>query len=228
MRKNYLCLKRAFDLVLSLFALAILSPLFLAVILVLRVTGEREVFYLQDRIGYKNRVFKIWKFATMAKGSAEIGTGGVTLRNDSRVTSFGRLLRMSKINELPQLVNVLRGDMSIVGPRPLMLAGFELYSQQFKSSVYQVKPGLTGIGSVVFRDEERILSESSVPPYECYQNVILPYKGELELWYQRNQSIGTDLKLIFLTAWVIIFPHSALVERFFPDIPERSLRPDLR
>ncbi len=218
-------MKRAFDLAFSIFALTILSPLLLAVTLILRVTGEREVFYFQDRVGYKNRVFKIWKFATMAKGSAEIGTGGVTLRNDSRVTSFGRLLRITKINELPQLVNVLRGEMSIVGPRPLMLAGFDLYSQPFKSSVYQVKPGLTGIGSIVFRDEERIISESGLAPHKCYEDIILPYKGALELWYQRHQSIGTDLKLIFLTAWVILFPDSSLVERFFPDIP---LHPGLR
>lgn len=224
LRNKHFILKRAIDIALSLVALIVLSPLLLAVMLILRVTGEHEVFYLQDRVGYKNRVFKIWKFATMAKGSADRGTGGVTLRNDSRVTPVGRILRISKINELPQLVNVLRGEMSVVGPRPLMLAGFDLYSDEYKELVYRVKPGLTGIGSIIFRDEERILSESGLAPYECYEKVILPYKGELEVWYQKNQSFGTDFKLVFLTAWVIVFPHSRLVQRFFPDLPRRPFR----
>lgn len=223
MSTNYFFLKRTSDLILSLFALAALSPLLLFVTLVLCFTGERQVFYFQDRVGYKNRVFKIWKFATMKKDSTEIGTRGVTLRNDFRVTAFGRLLRLTKVNELPQLFNVLLGDMSIVGPRPLMLPGFHLYSDHFKSSVYEIKPGLTGIGSIVFRDEERILSESTLDPYDCYQHVILPYKGELELWYQEHQSTCTDLKIIFLTGWVILFPHSGLLKRFFPDLPERPL-----
>lgn len=210
------------DISISILSLAILSPLLLVVIVVLRFTGENEVFYFQERIGYKNRVFRIWKFATMSKNSAETATGAVTLRNDPRVTPFGRILRLSKINELPQIINVLLGDMSIVGPRPLMWAGFNLYSERFRKSVYNVKPGLTGIGSIVFRDEELILSESNMRPYECYEKVILPYKGELELWYQDNQSLLTDLKLVFLTAWVIAFPGSSLVKRLFPSLPEHG------
>lgn len=224
----YCFIKRVLDIVLSVLALAILSPLLICVVLILLVTGEHEVLYLQDRVGYKNKVFKIWKFATMTKSSADMGTGGVTLRNDSRVTPFGRILRMSKINELPQLINVLRGEMSIIGPRPLMLVGFDLYSPKFKQLVYQVKPGLTGIGSILFRDEERILSESGLAPMDCYEKIILPYKGELEVWYQRNQSLATDFKLIFLTAWVIVFPHSDLVRRMFPGLPARSLQAGMR
>ena len=152
-----------------------------------------------------------------------MGTGDVTTRNDPRVTPLGKFLRMSKINELPQLVNILKGDMSFVGPRPLMRAGFERYSSELQASVYRVKPGLTGIGSVVFRDEEFIITNSSLPPHECYAKVILPYKGALEMWYQRHQSFYTDFMILFLTAWCILFSKSDMVNKVFRDLPARPV-----
>ena len=126
----YLFIKRFFDLLFSLVALVILAPLLIPIMIILKLTGEREVFYFQKRIGHKNREFDIWKFATMKKDSPNIGTGEITLRNDPRVTNVGRFLRRTKINELPQVFNVLVGDMSIVGPRPLMKKSFELYNPE--------------------------------------------------------------------------------------------------
>jgi lipopolysaccharide/colanic/teichoic acid biosynthesis glycosyltransferase len=148
--------------------------------------------------------------------------GGLhTLRKDPRLMPMGGFLRKTKINELPQLINILIGDMSIVGPRPLVNKTFEPYSEHIKNKIYNVKPGLTGIGSIVFRDEERLLSESKHAINEFYAQCIAPYKGELELWYQRNLSFYTDSMLIFLTAWVILFPESELAYKIFKDLPSK-------
>lgn len=218
----YPVIKRFFDILFSLIALVILSPVLVPIIILLKLTGEHEVFYLQKRIGYKNREFYIWKFATMLKNSPNMGSGDVTTRNDPRVTAVGRFLRISKINELPQLINILKGDMSFVGPRPLVRAGFERYSPELQERVYQVKPGLTGIGSIVFRDEELIITHSSLPPHECYRQVILPYKGAVEMWYQQHYSFYTDFMVLFLTAWYIVFSKSNLVHKVFPSLPARN------
>tara|TARA_B100001250_G_C19759050_1_gene771561 strand:+ start:273 stop:935 length:663 start_codon:yes stop_codon:yes gene_type:complete len=218
----YLILKRIFDIVSSSVAIILLSPILILIIVILKLTGEGEIFYLQERVGYKTKSFMIYKFATMIKNSPNIGAGDVTLRNDPRVTKVGKYLRESKLNELPQLFNIFMGDISVIGPRPLMRAGFERYSLNFQNSVYNVKPGLTGIGSIVFRDEERILTESELPPHECYKEIILPYKGELEIWYQTNCTFFLDVQLTFMTAWVIIFPDSKLYEKWFKNLPQRN------
>jgi len=207
------------DVILSSIAILLLSPILLLIIVILKLTGDGEIFYLQERVGYKTKDIMIYKFATMIKNSPNIGAGDVTLRNDPRVTKVGKFLREFKLNELPQLFNIFKGDISIVGPRPLMKAGFRRYSLSFQNSVYNVKPGLTGIGSIVFRDEERILTESELSPHECYKEIILPYKGELEIWYQTNCSFFLDIQLIFLTAWVILVLNSKVYEKWFKDLP---------
>ncbi len=218
----YLILKRIIDIILSSIAILLFSPILIVIILVLKLTGEGEIFYLQERVGFKTKSFMIYKFATMVKNSPNMGSGDVTLRNDPRVTKVGKFLRESKLNELPQLFNITLGHISVIGPRPLMRAGFNRYSLNFQNSIYNVKPGLTGIGSIVFRDEERILTESELSPHECYEEIILPYKGELEMWYQTNRSLFLDLQLIFMTAWVIIFPDSKLYEKWFKHLPKRN------
>lgn len=218
----YILIKRIMDILFSLIAILIASPILIFIILVLRFSGEKEVFYLQNRIGYKNKTFSIYKFATMIKNSPNIGTRDVTLRNDPRVTKWGKFLRKTKLNELPQLFNILKGDISIIGPRPLMIEGFNRYRPEFQNSIYDIKPGLTGIGSIVFRDEEKILTDSNLSPHECYREVILPYKGRIEIWYQKNCSLTLDLKLIFLTALIIFFPKNLLHERWFKDLPKRN------
>lgn len=218
----YLFIKRFFDILFSLLALIILSPLLIPVVILLLLTGEHEVFYKQDRVGYKNKIFGILKFATMLKNSPNMGSKDLTMRNDPRVTFMGKFLRKSKLNELPQLLNILIGDMSFVGPRPLMKSGFDRYSEDLKAKIYNVKPGLTGIGSIVFRDEELIITKSNLSPEDCYRNIILPHKGALELWYQQHQGFFTDFMLLFLTAWYVLFPNSKLVFKIFPSLPNRE------
>lgn len=213
----YPFIKRLLDILFSLIALVILSPLLVPVVIMLALTGEHEIFYFQKRVGYRNREFDIWKFATMVKNSPNIGTGEITLRNDPRVTPVGRFLRRTKINELPQIINVLLGDMSIVGPRPLMKKSFEQYAPEVQERIYNSRPGITGIGSVIFRDEESMVSDSS-DIHETYKQ-IFQYKGAVEMWYQRNVSFYTDIMIIFLTAWYILFSKSKLVNKVFPSLP---------
>lgn len=217
----YIFLKRLLDLILSIIALVILSPILIPVMIGLKLTGEGYIFYFQKRVGYKNKYFDIFKFATMLKDSPNIGTGTITVRNDPRLTPMGSLLRKTKINELPQIINVLRGDMSIVGPRPVDKKAFEACTTEVQATIYNSKPGITGIGSIVFRDEENLISSSSLAPYEYYKQYIAPYKGALEMWYQTHKSLGVDILLIFLTVWVIIFPKSAIINKVFTDLPKR-------
>ena len=214
-------LKRFIDIVLSLIAIFLLSPLLVPIILGLLLTGEHYVFYLQERIGYKNKKFNIYKFATMLKNSPNIGSGLHTTLKDPRILPMGGFLRKTKINELPQLFNILLGSMSIIGPRPLVDKTFEPYSDIVKKNIYNVKPGLSGIGSIVFRDEEKLLSNSKIAINEFYSKYISPYKGSLELWYQKKVSFYTDFMIIFLTIWVVFFPKSNLVFKVFKDLPEK-------
>ena len=215
--------KRLLDVFVSLITLIILLPVFLPIIIILRFSAEGEVFYFQERIGFQNSKFKIWKFATMLKNSMNLGTGSITLQNDPRVTKVGFFLRKTKINELPQIINILKGDISLVGPRPLVARTFNAYNDEVQSKIYNVKPGLTGIGSIIFRDEESIISAvEDEDPHEFYRKVIAPYKAELEMWYQKHNSFILDLQLIFMTAWVIFFPKSRLYEKWFKDLPVRN------
>lgn len=216
----YKLTKRIIDILIATIALLFLSPVFIISIIILLLTGEHEVFYFQKRVGYKNRVFNIWKFASMVKNSPNIGTGEITLRNDPRVTGFGKILRMTKVNELPQIINVFMGHMSIVGPRPLMEVSFKLYPDEVQQKIYNCKPGMTGIGSIIFRDEEKLVSDAG-DPQAMYRNIYL-YKGTVELWYQKKASLYTDFKIIFLTAWSILFPQNQLINKIFKDLPVRS------
>ena len=219
----YSFLKRLLDIIVSFITLIILLPLFIPIVIALRLTAEGEVFYFQERIGLNNSRFQIWKFATMLKNSMNMGTGSITLQNDFRVTPIGKFLRKTKINELPQIINILKGDISLVGPRPLVTKTFSAYNAEVQGKIYKVKPGLTGIGSIIFRDEESIISAvKDEDPHEFYKRVIAPYKGELEMWYQGHRSFFLDLQLIFMTAWVILFPESRLYEKWFKDLPKRD------
>jgi lipopolysaccharide/colanic/teichoic acid biosynthesis glycosyltransferase len=219
----YKIFKRLLDIFLSFTGLIILLPAFIPIIIILKLSAEGEVFYFQERYGIYNSRFQIWKFATMLKNSMEMGTGSITLQNDFRVTRIGKFLRITKINELPQFINILKGDLSIVGPRPLVKSDYDAYPSTVRDNIYNVKPGLTGIGSIIFRDEESIISAvKDEDPHEFYKRIIAPYKGELEMWYQSNNSFFLDLQLIFMTAWVILSPTSKLYEKWFKDLPKRS------
>ncbi len=213
--------KRLFDIVVSGLALLVLAIPLLLVMLILRLTGEGEVWYFQDRVGQYGKRFKVFKFATMRRDSEHTGTQDITLRNDPRVLPVGRVLRKAKINELPQLINVFKGDMSLVGWRPLMPKSFDYYPRHVQERIVNIKPGLTGVGSIVFRDEEAITERSDKPPEQVYQEDIAPYKGELELWYQNHRSFWLDLTILFLTAWVILRSDSGLYRRWLKDLPPR-------
>lgn len=220
----YLFIKRFFDILSSLVALLILSPLLVPIMIALKLTGEGYIWYFQERVGFKKKKFSIYKFATMLKDSPNMSGGLITLKKDPRLTPLGGFLRTSKINELPQLLNILFGHMSVVGPRPVMQKSFDAYPNDVKSVIYNVKPGLTGIGSIIFRDEETLITqvkENGGDIWDFYRNTIYPFKGAVEKWYQVNQSFTTDLIIIFLTAWVIIFPNSNLVYKVFNDLPKR-------
>ena len=217
--------KRIFDILSSAIVCIILTPFFLPIIILLRLTSEGEVFYLQERIGLNKKPFMIYKFATMLKNSSKMEGGFITTKNDPRVTFMGRFLRKSKINELPQLINILIGDMSVVGPRPVMKSSFDAYPSKIQKVIYNVKPGLTGIGSIIFRDEEELISNikrNRGDVWDFYKNTIYPFKGEVEIWYQKNKSFFLDIKLIFLTAWVIFSTDSKIYEKLFKDLPKRS------
>lgn len=206
------------DILFSGFAIAALSPLLVPVIIVLLSTGEGKVFFRQERVGKGMKTFRLLKFATMLENSPNIGSGTITTKNDPRILPVGRLLRKTKINELPQLLNIFLGDMSIIGPRPLTRETFSFYPRQTQSSISSVRPGLSGIGSIVFRNEEEII-HTQQNAKEFYASEIAPYKGKLEEWYVFKANIITYYVLIILTAWVVLFPKSKIVWKTFKSLP---------
>ena len=210
---------RFLDLLLTSTAIIILLPLTLPVIFILLLTGEGQVFFIQKRVGVGGKAFGLIKFATMLKDSPKIGAGEITLKSDPRILPFGRLLRKSKINELPQLINVILGQMSLIGPRPMVPKTYAKYSQLVREHLDEMKPGLSGIGSIVFRDEEKYLVDQKNSQL-FYDEVIIPYKGDLELWYAKNRSITVYLKLIILTILSILLPKEDLARRFLKGLPE--------
>jgi len=220
----YLIIKRIFDILFALMGILFLSPLFIVISILLKFSKEGAIFYFQERVGLKQKKFRIWKFNSMLIDSINLGNKSITLRNDSRITPLGKYLRITKINELPQIINVLIGDMSFVGARPLIPSSFEKYSEDVKNKIYNTRPGITGIGSLIFRDEENLLTEikkAGLEPIIYYRKYIYPYKGALELWYQQNISFTVDFKILFLTFWQILFSGSELTFKVLKDLPER-------
>lgn len=197
-------MQRFFDVVLSVGAIGVLLPFLIPIIVVLRFTGEGEVFFRQARVGMGQVSFSLLKFATMMKNSESIGAGTVTLKDDFRVLPFGKFLRKTKLNELPQLFNIFLGHMSVIGPRPLHKKQFSYYSDEDKIIISSTMPGLSGVGSIIFRDEEKVLQNSSDPD-KTYQDLITPQKAALEKWYVNNNSIFLYFKLIFLTIIAVVF-----------------------
>jgi lipopolysaccharide/colanic/teichoic acid biosynthesis glycosyltransferase len=212
-------MQRILDIVLSGLALLALSPLLVPIAIILLLSGEGEVFYFQERVGKSGRRIRLYKFATMLKNSPNIGAGTITLKNDPRILPVGRFLRKTKINELPQLLNVLIGDMSIVGPRPQTQRCFDAFPQSSRDAILRVRPGLSGIGSIVFRDEEELM-DGQADAGRYYDEVIAPYKGALEEWYVEHGGLGTYLKVVLATAWVVVRPDSEIVWRIFAGLPK--------
>lgn len=210
--------QRILDILFAGIALIILAPLFIPLAIILRLTGEGEIFYSQERVGQGGQMFRLHKFATMLKNSPSLGTGTITVRNDPRVLPFGKILRKTKINELPQLLNVLSGDMSLVGPRPQTRRCFDAFPAPAQQAIIQVRPGLTGIGSLYFRHEQEMMNGAQNPD-ALYNNAIMPYKGELEIWYVRHVGLTAYFKLLFLTVAILAGASDSIVSSAFGDLP---------
>jgi lipopolysaccharide/colanic/teichoic acid biosynthesis glycosyltransferase len=185
----------------------------------LKLTGEHDIFYLQPRIGRGGKEFKIIKFATMLRDSPNMPGGVLTQKDDPRILPMGKFLRKTKINELPQLINILLGEMSFIGPRPQAKQHYDLYADEVKAAINKIHPGLSGIGSVVFRDEESILNLVKEGRVQFHDTVIAPYKGQLELWYSQHRNLWTNFLLIAITIWQVFMPKSNIYLLFFKDIP---------
>ena len=219
-------MQRFFDIVFSGLALLFLAPILIPIMIILKFTGEGEIFYIQQRVGQGGEMFGLLKFATMLKDSPNLGSGTITVKNDPRVLPLGGFLRKTKINELPQLLNILKGDMSIIGPRPQDKRCFVVFDEEDQENIKKVRPGLSGVGSIIFRDEETLLDtqESLKAKEDFYDNVISPYKGKVESWYYKHQSISLYFKLIWLTVLAVIKPDEKISfeEMYdnFPSLPE--------
>ena len=211
-------MQRVLDLIIASALFLLLLPLFIIISLILKFTGEGEVFFSQPRIGIYGNQINILKFATMLKNSPNIGAGTVTLKNDRRILPFGKFLRKTKINELPQLINIIRGEMSFIGPRPQTQRCFAAYPKSSQKMIIQVRPGLSGVGSIFFRNEEDMLVNTSISD-EFYDDVIMPYKGKLEEWYVSNQSIKLYLLLCCITVLVVISGRIFFLSSIFSSIP---------
>jgi lipopolysaccharide/colanic/teichoic acid biosynthesis glycosyltransferase len=190
----------------------------LPIMVALKLTGEHYIFYKQKRVGQCGKDFEVFKFATMLKNSPNLPGGVITMKNDPRILPFGNFLRDSKINELPQLINIFFGQMSFVGYRPLVRKSYEIYSDKIKQILYNFKPGLSGIGSIVLRNEEEILRNCGDIEF-FYKNVVMPYKGELEIWYTKYISLSIYFKIILVTIICVLKPSSKLWRAFFKNLP---------
>ncbi|MBA7478704.1 putative sugar transferase EpsL [subsurface metagenome] len=193
-------LKRIIDITLSGLAIIVLSPLFVIISILIKLTGE-DIFFLQERVGQSEKPFNLVKFTTMPKGSEKLGY--ITTSVDPRPTTLGRFLRKTKINEIPQLINVFLGDMSIIGPRPLLRVHAEIYPENTRKKLYSMRPGLIGIGSLYFHHEDNLLA-SVDNPNQYYEKVIMPKKAELELWYNQNWSVLLDIRLLLLSFLILL------------------------
>jgi len=215
---------RFFDILFSSIAIMILFPFMIPIMIGLKLTGEHYIFYGQERVGRFGKSFKLLKFATMLKNSPNLPGGLYTGINDPRLLPMGKILRKTKINELPQLLNIFIGQMSIVGYRPTVREHYESYPLEAKQKIYHAKPGLTGIGSIVFRNEEEILQQFE-DKKSFHQNVINPYKAMLECWYIDHQNIINYFKIIIITAFVVLKPNLNVWRKIFKNLP--PIPPDL-
>ena len=209
---------RFFDILFSGIAIIILLPFMIPIMIGLKLTGEHDIFYGQTRIGKGRKEFKLLKFATMLRNSPNMQGGLYTSTNDPRMLPMGKFLRKTKINELPQLVNIFIGQMSVIGYRPTVKQHFEGYPEECKVFLEKSVPGLSGIGSIVFRNEEEILQQFE-DKKSFHQNVIAPYKAALEVWYVQHKSLWLYFKLIFMTVEAVLHPESKKWRTAFKDLP---------
>jgi lipopolysaccharide/colanic/teichoic acid biosynthesis glycosyltransferase len=197
----YFFVKRILDILITLIGTILFFPLIIAVSLIILLSSGYPVFFLQERVGKDWKIFKIIKFRTMVKNADKMGIG-ISSFNDSRITNIGKILRKLKIDELPQIFNVLIGNMSLVGPRPELLKYAEYYAEDY-SEILKIKPGITDYASIEFKDENIFLNNSN-DNEKIYLNKILPQKISLYKKYLKEANLKTDLKIIFSTFKVLI------------------------
>lgn len=189
--------KRLFDIFSSLVGLILLLPWFLVIALLNKLSGN-DVFFCKRSIGKNLRQIRVYKFTTMVRNAHQSG-GTITYKNDPRITFIGNYLRKWKLDEFPQLINVLKGDMSLVGPRPLSVDKLSLYDPEIAYKIYSVRPGITGFGSLYFSNEQKLLPNDKQAAIEIYKKKIIPRKARLELWYVEHQNFCLDIKIILRT-----------------------------
>ena len=211
---------RTLDIELSMMALLLLLPILLPIILILKITGEGEIFYAQERLGKNKKTIKLLKFATMLKDSPSMEGGTITISKDPRILPFGHFLRKTKINELPQLLNVVVGDMSLIGPRPMVRKNFEYYTSYGQNIISSVRPGLSGVGSIIYRNEEELLSNTNDREL-FYKQKIAPHKEELEIWFVKNYGLKLYLIAIFATIFVILREKAEMLSKLYSDLPKK-------
>jgi lipopolysaccharide/colanic/teichoic acid biosynthesis glycosyltransferase len=180
---------RLFDIVVAAIALAVLSPLLLVAAIAIRLGSRGPVFYRQRRVGRDGREFEMLKLRTMVEGSDPVGVGRVVARDDPRVTAAGRILRRTSFDEVPNLINVLRGEMAIVGPRPTIPAQVDDYTPRQRRR-HEVRPGITGWAQV-----------------QCRAGIPWPERIELDVWYVDNRSVPLDLRILGKTTWLLVSGH---------------------
>ena len=203
----YRFIKRIFDFVTALAGLIFLSPVLTLIILAIWLQDFKSPFYISERVGKNEKTFRIIKLRSMIVGADKKGVDSTSV-NDSRITTVGKIVRKYKLDELSQLFNVIKGDMSLVGPRPNVKRETDIYTVEEKK-LLGVKPGITDIASIVFADEGEILSNQSDPDI-AYNQLIRPGKSKLGLFYVKNQSLFLDLQILVLTLLTIISRENAL------------------
>lgn len=201
-------LKRGFDIFFSVFTLFLFSPFLLLGSVLAKVQSTGPVIYKAKRVGRAGVVFEMYKFRTMVNNADKLG-GGLTIHRDSRVTPIGRILRFTKIDELPNLINVLKGEMSLIGPRPEAPNYVKFYTDEQKQ-VLLVKPGITGPSQIMNRHEEIKLKKQS-DPEQYYITVLMPKKLELDLHYVATYRFTSDIRWLIKTFWVLFFPTKEIV-----------------
>lgn len=219
----YLFLKRFFDIVFALVGMALTFPLIGVLMLMLLIKGEKRPLFSQQRVGKGGRLITIYKLRTLR----ESPNLPLTASNDTGVSPFCRFLRNTKMDEFPQLINILKGDLSFIGPRPLVPEIFYAYSPKIQSDVLSVKPGLSGMGSLAFRNENQLLKEIPQKDYlDFYHRHIGPKKGQLEQWYVQQRGFWTDIKILILTPCALIQPDFKIPTGWFKGLPETKIKSD--
>ena len=212
-----LALKRVVDVLGSALGLLVLWPFLAAIAIAIKFDSPGPAFFRQDRIGKSGQPFRIFKFRSMVAGASQTGTA-ITIRADPRITRVGAFLRRTKLDELPQLINVLLGDMSLVGPRPEVPAFMKLYTPQQRAIILSLRPGMTDYAAILFRDESSLL-DGRDDPVKTYQREIMPVKFAYYERYSRDVSVVNDVKIIAATVSLLTFrrvPKAFGVEHELP------------